>query len=173
MAKCEAKTRQGGRCEKSALVNGRCHLHGGRTPRGRAVSHGIYCRTFSEDEQGLMSQMRLGSVDDELKLMRIRLYRALRCLSEAEENDQAHLYPTETKRYQHQIEGNEGRVNTVLRQEKTQRRPDYDKIIDRTVGRIAQLERVRMELQAKLTHIDPDEFAEKTFEALVAMDASI
>jgi hypothetical protein len=34
--KCEAKTRRGGRCQRAACVNGRCHLHGGRSLRGSA-----------------------------------------------------------------------------------------------------------------------------------------
>uniref|UniRef100_UPI0040484E29 HGGxSTG domain-containing protein n=1 Tax=Orrella sp. TaxID=1921583 RepID=UPI0040484E29 len=32
---CGAKTRSGGYCQKHGMLNGRCRLHGGLSPKGR------------------------------------------------------------------------------------------------------------------------------------------
>jgi hypothetical protein len=34
MSKCLAKTRYGGQCQKLGMLNGRCRLHGGLSPKG-------------------------------------------------------------------------------------------------------------------------------------------
>ena len=31
---CEARTRSGGHCQKHGMLNGRCRLHGGLSPKG-------------------------------------------------------------------------------------------------------------------------------------------
>src|SRR5688572_15172438 len=43
--RCGAKTRSGAQCAQPAMPNGRCRLHGGKTPRGIASAnfkHGRY-----------------------------------------------------------------------------------------------------------------------------------
>ena len=52
MKKCGAKTRSGGKCQRPALKNGRCKLHGGKTPRGAESPHfkdGRYSLYFQKD----------------------------------------------------------------------------------------------------------------------------
>jgi len=47
--RCGARTRQGTRCRKWGMSNGRCRLHGGLTPRGLAsphFRHGRYSRDW-------------------------------------------------------------------------------------------------------------------------------
>jgi hypothetical protein len=49
MKLCGAKTRGGGRCKKPAMPNGRCKLHGGKTPSGTDsvhFKHGLYSNAF-------------------------------------------------------------------------------------------------------------------------------
>jgi histone H3/H4 len=49
MKACGAKTRGGGKCKKPAMPNGRCKLHGGKTPRGTDsvhFKHGRYSTVF-------------------------------------------------------------------------------------------------------------------------------
>jgi hypothetical protein len=67
------------------MPNGRCRMHGGpstgpkdTTKSARnAIKHGI-CASYLTDEGLELSQtIRLGSVEDELRLARMRLRRAL------------------------------------------------------------------------------------------------
>lgn len=47
MAKCGAKTQAGGSCQRSAMANGRCMKHGGKTPSGANLpqfKHGRYSK---------------------------------------------------------------------------------------------------------------------------------
>jgi hypothetical protein len=49
MKLCGAKTRGGGKCKKPAMPNGRCKLHGGKTPSGTDsvhFKHGLYSKVF-------------------------------------------------------------------------------------------------------------------------------
>lgn len=49
MKACDAKTRGGGKCKKAAMPNGRCKLHGGKTPSGPDsvhFKHGRYADVF-------------------------------------------------------------------------------------------------------------------------------
>lgn len=49
MKQCGAKTRGGGKCKKPAMPNGRCRLHGGKTPSGPDsvhFKHGRYASVF-------------------------------------------------------------------------------------------------------------------------------
>src|SRR5256885_1144228 len=36
---CDARTRAGGSCRQPSMPNGRCRMHGGRTPRGLKSPH--------------------------------------------------------------------------------------------------------------------------------------
>lgn len=63
-------------------------MHGGTNPGApagnqSAVKHGIYRSVLSEEERADFDDAELGSVDDELRLARVRITRALR----AEKND--------------------------------------------------------------------------------------
>lgn len=51
MKRCEAKTRNGGLCQKYAMENGRCKLHGGKSLRGPAhpnYKNGLYAKDTPE-----------------------------------------------------------------------------------------------------------------------------
>ena len=128
------------------MPNGRCRMHGGTSPgaaKGNRNSkrHGIYSRFFSEEESDAIDSIKLGEVDAELKLCRVRLLRAMD--AEQRAKDQPEL------------------VETVVRKgagdgpsgEKRYRRTDYGHIIDRLMGRIESLERTRKEL---LKDVDDD-----------------
>jgi hypothetical protein len=81
MAKhCGAKTKAGGSCQRAPMPNGRCWKHGGASTGPKdttnsarnALKHGIYATRFSEDEIALRQELKRGSVDEELDLMRLR-----------------------------------------------------------------------------------------------------
>ena len=82
MAECGAKKRRSNElCKAKAMQNGRCRLHGGATPKGKRSPNitpgSIYSKFLTEEEQALEATLELGNVDAELKLMRLRLRRAL------------------------------------------------------------------------------------------------
>ena len=84
MAKiCGAKTRKGTPCEKPPMLGKRrCKLHGGAStgPKGKCAleTHGIYSKRLSDEERALLDEMRLGSLDDEIRVARLTLCRILR-----------------------------------------------------------------------------------------------
>ena len=136
---CGAKTRSGAPCLNKAMPNGRCRMHGGTStgaPKGAQNAKrpgSIYSRLYTADEQAMESEIELGSIDAELRLMRVRLTRLLGAETNVPELEEV-------------IE-REGAENATARHEEKFKRRDYSGQIDRTVGRIESLERRRLELQ--------------------------
>lgn len=89
--KCGAKTRSGQPCQRYALAGKqRCRLHGGTNPGGKkgntnALRHGIYSDAILESELGIWDQIKLGELDDDIKLMRLRLRRLTIIQNKADE----------------------------------------------------------------------------------------
>lgn len=91
---CGAKTRSGGACKNSPMPNGRCRMHGGNSkgPKDRtklkgntnAVKHGFYSDALQPDERALWDRVELGSLDDEVRLARIKLHRLVRLSGSAD-----------------------------------------------------------------------------------------
>ena len=135
---CGAKTRSGEPCKKPPL-NGkeRCKLHGGASISNKnAQTHGIYAQTLSQDERDQWGGLQLGSVDDELKLCRLRLLRALKAENENGAKPELDEITLKT--------GKEGQPEA----EKKFRRRDYMGIVDKLMGRIESLEKTRAALIA-------------------------
>lgn len=86
MAKhCGAKTRAGGKCKAPAMANGRCRVHGGastgpKDARGNlnARTHGFYSDALTVDERKLWHRVEIGTLDDEIRLMKIKLHRLVK-----------------------------------------------------------------------------------------------
>ena len=67
---CGAKTRSGETCKNGAMANGRCRMHGGKTPKTNqnAVKPGsLYSKHLTNEEQSLFDEIELGSLDDETR----------------------------------------------------------------------------------------------------------
>ncbi|MHB1023349.1 MAG: hypothetical protein ACYC0Z_13160 [Acidobacteriaceae bacterium] len=92
---------------------------------------------MTPEEQAEWKLIEIGKVDDELRLMRIRLARALRL--EREANGLPEL---------DEITENDGGGVTVPRESRKSKVRDYATIIDRTAARIESLERTRKLLDA-------------------------
>lgn len=145
MAKhCGAKTRTGGRCKSAPMPNGRCRQHGGKSTgpkdnRGNqnARKHGIYGSHLTPQEREQFDAIELGAVDQELRLARIRLARAL--AAEAEAQGEPEVIEV--------VENEGGGEYTPARSEKRRVR-DYTAIIDRLMARVESLERTRKLLDA-------------------------
>ncbi|MDE3023163.1 MAG: hypothetical protein KGI54_15160, partial [Pseudomonadota bacterium] len=131
--KCGAKTRSGHPCKSYALENGRCRMHGGKSKGAengnkRAIKPGsLYSKHLTDDEKKDFDALELGSIDDELKLCRIRLARALEL--ETKEPELSEI----TER-----EGVESERKLKTR--------DYHGIINTLMGRIESLETRRLAL---------------------------
>lgn len=121
-------------------------MHGGKSPGApkrninAARPGSIYSQYLTPDEQAIESSIGLGSVDAELRLMRIRLMRALAAETNTPELDE--------------IIEREGAESVAARSEQKFRRRDYAGLIDRLTARIESLERRRLELIALQKQID-------------------
>jgi hypothetical protein len=140
--KCGAKTRAGGRCRKPSMPNGRCRYHGGmstgpKVPNTRlnAFKNGIYTHQVLPEEMVLADSMRLGDIDDEIIIMRLRLRRAM--AAEAKANGALELDET-IERELIGLEGSKKDTKSSVR--------DYSGIIREFVRDIAALEMKRSEL---------------------------
>lgn len=83
---CGAKTRAGGTCQQPGNPkNGRCRYHGGsstgpKNQRGNTnrLTHGFYSNALTVDELALYRDAPVGGVDDEIRLLRVKLHRLVR-----------------------------------------------------------------------------------------------
>lgn len=164
---CGAKTRSGSPCQSKAMPNGRCRMHGGSSKNGgapqknkNAVKDGnIYSQFFTDEEKQLSTELELGSLDDELRLTKIRLMRALK--AEAEQQDKIDKLELEVRTESPVLFGGvpdeDGEVMTI----KQFKRRDYGTIIDRLTARIESLESrraslVQMSLDAERKRLELD-----------------
>jgi hypothetical protein len=141
---CGAKTRSGKPCQQSPLSGKRrCRMHGGATPTGRQqgpISHGIYSKRLTEEEQALLPTIQVGSLDDEIALARILLKRLIEtheAIQKAPDDpaNMAGFYASEI---------------TIEKPDGTMKVPDTFGLIDRCLGRIGRLEVTRARLIAAM-----------------------
>jgi hypothetical protein len=130
----------------------RCAMHGGKTPTGTRGNrtHGIYGAALTEEEQGAWAEItgRLGSLDDEIHMIRVQLRRAFVAQRKATldgSGDASRMEGLELSEVRRSTRGGKGEKPTV---DAISRRPDFHGIIDRLSGRLASLEKTRAELLA-------------------------
>lgn len=145
MACCGAKTRSGAPCKTPAMENGRCRMHGGKagkTHKGNqnARKHGIYGSVLTDEEKDQWEYVDLGKVDDELKLCRLRLVRALKAEQEAQD-----IPELESRTEEPAVVGGVPLDDETIEKRAFKRR-DYSTLVDRILARIESLERTRLEL---------------------------
>ena len=83
--RCGAKKRNGEPCQGAAMPNGRCRLHGGKTPTGPALpqfKHGRYSKCFKDLALGqryeeCLANGELGELRDEIALVDVMTSRIL------------------------------------------------------------------------------------------------
>jgi hypothetical protein len=147
MALCGAKNRSGEPCKKHVLKgSSRCKLHGGKStgaPKGNQNrnTHGIYSSVINDEEKAIWDQVQIGRIDDELKLCRIRLVRAL-----AAENKDGNDLLLESKVEKTATAASVPLDDSDVLVDKSYKRRDYSGIIDRLLARIESLEKTRIEL---------------------------
>lgn len=139
MAQCGAKTRSGEPCKRHAVPgSSKCKLHGGAASKAnKANKHAakpgsIYSQFLTDEENDVLASIDLGRVDDELRLTRIRLMRAL-----ARENE----FGNELEIDSEKIEDGEKATTSKVR--------DYSGLIDRLTARVESLERTKEDLETR------------------------
>ena len=179
MACCGAKTRSGQPCKKPALENGRCKLHGGTNPGApkgnqNARKHGIYSDTLTVDEQGLWDDINVGSLDDDIRIAKLQLRRALMAQAKAEAGDGLDLDLESVNTFMPEVSGGEGDDGEEVGQREQprqtttvqRRRRGYEDIINRLLGRIGDLEAKRAEILKKQESL-PDDLPPTRIEVVV------
>lgn len=82
---CGAKTKKGTPCQAPALENGRCRIHGGLTTPNKdkitrpmkSLARGFYTDCLFPWEEDQFAACQIGTLEEEIKLLRIQLRRAL------------------------------------------------------------------------------------------------
>ena len=136
------------------MPNGRCKLHGGAStgvPKGNknSLKHGIYSKTLRGDEVELWHKININGVDDELRIAKIQLMRALKAQGLVFDNPDGEdgFYLSELKTEARARRGG-ARAGGENAAHKTtvRKRPDYWDQIYRLLGRIGHLHQVRASL---------------------------
>jgi hypothetical protein len=150
--KCGAKNRAGQPCQKWAIKGKRrCANHGGKSvgpPKGTRnnLKHGIYSSGLMPGEAQIWGDIPVGSLDDEIKLAKLQLRRALMAQQKINEqprtergleNDAAPVGMELSEIRDEPVRENSG-GRTV-----THKRPDYRSEIYRLLGRVKDLEAAR------------------------------
>lgn len=167
-----------GVCRKPAMGNGRCPMHGGyrypdvpmARPKGRHGLMGVYSCWYSDDELDVYGSLKIGTLEEEIKLMRMQLRRALILQHAWEkihagqaadiETDEGIRIPVDMQQffeldeYKRETEDGlrEGKTVEIDKRYITRRKNDYKKEIHNTVRLLAELESVHKSLiDEKLT----------------------
>ena len=143
--RCGALTRSGGQCQAPvAPGKNRCRRHGGHSVGSpghtNAKTHGIYGTYLTADEIASANDIRarLGTLDEEIQLMRRRISRALKAEEQATGNEHSGL---ELQKFV-----DKAATEFVAGPERVYERVDYDARIERLMRRVESLERTRAEL---------------------------
>jgi hypothetical protein len=149
---CGALNKAGKPCQKPPLKGrSRCRLHGGKTPvKQNAGSsngnykHSLYANALTEAEAAAWDTVPIGNVDDDIRMCRIWLARAMELDSAIGKDpsnltNKAGLVLSEIR----QTTDGENKSTDVIT-----KRPDTIARINMLLGRIAQLEKTRSELLA-------------------------
>lgn len=155
---CGAKTRAGGTCKAPAMKNGRCRVHGGsstgpndaaRPGNTNAVKHGFYSSALLDDEEReLYSRAEIGSLDDEIRLAKVKLYRYVKRANDADLMQMVDGALEVIRKLGAEMV--DGEASDYDKREIKAAAPDYADLIIRTLDLIRKLELTRIQMaQAK------------------------
>lgn len=153
---CGAKTRAGGECKAPAMGNGRCRVHGGKStgPRDQggntnAVKHGFYSDALLPDERLLYERAEVGSLDDEIRLARVKLHRFVRLSGSLELKDMVDGALEVTRKIGMAYDPATEDMAPYDKKEFKAAAPDYADLIIRQIDLIRKLELARKDLSLK------------------------
>ncbi|OJT30230.1 hypothetical protein BOP96_12325 [Pseudomonas sp. FSL W5-0203] len=152
MALCGASKRGNGEpCKRHAIPgSSRCKLHGGKSSgpkeqrgnKNAAKPGSIYSRFLTDEENDMLASIELGRVDDELRLTRVRLMRAL-----ARESEFGNTLEVESEKEEPiLVSGKETSLTSITTTSKVR---DYSSLIDRLTARVESLERTKEDLETR------------------------
>lgn len=146
-----------GVCQNSPLENGRCRLHGGRSkgpPLGSQnnLKHGLYAKSLTREELKDLDSIEIGTIDREIRIARIHLNRVLLkereyLDREAEERAKPGT-PTASLDIIERVVSTGGGKGSHISEKRG--RPDFHRMKQEWLGRIAHLERTRAEMLGKI-----------------------
>ncbi|TCG09350.1 hypothetical protein BZM27_05990 [Paraburkholderia steynii] len=143
-------------------------MHGGNNKpakKGNAYASkpgSLYSKYLTDDERAIAASLELGGVDEELRLTRIRLMRALQ--READKGD--------TPELDEQVE-REGAENVTAKSETKYKVRDYVTMIDRLTARVESLEARRAVLLQQQTDIELKRNADRRAEEMHDIEAQV
>jgi hypothetical protein len=145
----------------------RCKLHGGAStgaPKGNsnAVKHGFYSDALLPDERLLYERAEVGSLDDEIRLARVKLHRYVRLSGSIELQDMVDGALEVTRKIGMAYDPATEDMAPYDKKEFKAAAPDYADLIIRQVDLIRKLELARRDLRA-----DEDENAPESIRITV------
>ncbi|APR40017.1 HGGxSTG domain-containing protein [Paraburkholderia sp. SOS3] len=157
MAKtCGAKTRSGTPCKRAPMEGKRrCKLHGGASTGPKkpntatnALKHGFYSDALLPEERKLYKRVEVGSLDDELRLARVKLHRFVKLSGSLELMDVVdgalEIVRKTGMAYNHATKD----MEPYDKREIKAAAPDYADLIIRQIDLIRKLELARHDLMA-------------------------
>lgn len=170
MAICGARTRSGGICQKHALKDStRCRLHGGAASKANkgnvhAVKHGFYSDALLPEEKLLYERAEVGSLDDEIRLARVKLHRFVRLSGSLELADMVDGALEVTRKIGMAYDLATEDMAPYDKKELKAAAPDYADLIIRQIDLIRKLELARLDINKAGNPDDPDSMTrEDTF----------
>lgn len=151
---CGARTRSGGTCQKHALEGAtRCRLHGGAASKANkgnahAVKHGFYSDALTSDERALYERAEVGSLDDEIRLARVKLHRFVRLSGSLDLMDMVDGALQVTRKIGEEYNRATESMQPYDKKELKAAAPDYADLIIRQIDLIRKLELARRDLMA-------------------------
>lgn len=149
---CGARTRSGGTCQKHALEGAtRCRLHGGAASKANkgnahAVKHGFYSDALTSDERVLYERAEVGSLDDEIRLARVKLHRFVRLSGSLDLMDMVDGALQVTRKIGEEYDRATESMQPYDKKELKAAAPDYADLIIRQIDLIRKLELARKDL---------------------------
>lgn len=159
---CGAKTRSGGECARFAIKGkNRCDLHGGKSTgpkkgieksKKNATTHGFYTDALKKDEKELWERVEIGSIDDEIKLMRIKVFRLVKLAGDESLQDLIDAAIEITRK-----QGDDPRLGAFDKTEIKVRAPQYADLIFAGIAEIRKLEMQRLQMMQLKKELDADD----------------
>lgn len=151
-ATCGARTRSGAPCKRAPMEGkARCKLHGGAStgaPKGNsnAVKHGFYSDALLPDERALYERVEVGSLDDEIRLARVKLHRFVRLSGSLELQDMIDGALEVVQKTGEAFNHATKEMEPYDKKEIKAAAPDYADLIIRQIDLIRKLELARADL---------------------------
>jgi hypothetical protein len=171
MAICGARKRSGGTCQKHALKGStRCRLHGGAATaankgNAHAVKHGFYSDALLPEEKTLYERAEVGSLDDEIRLARVKLHRFVKLSGSLELREMVDSALEVTRKMGVAFDAETKSVEPYDKKEFKVAAPDYADLIIRQIDLIRKLELARKDLMADEDEDAPDSIVIKVSRA--------